>query len=285
VTTTPAAELPLVSIITPSYNQAAYLRETLRTVAMQDYPRIEHIIMDGGSTDGSAELIAEWATTHPVRWRSEPDGGQAAAIQAGMELATGDIVAWLNSDDVYMDSSVISDVVHAMTPDVHVVTGGGWYLHEDGSKKRPIPVVPDRLNFRTLRLVDWVLQPATFVRRDLFLSCPLDRSLHFAFDWDQFVRLSQLVTFTPINRAIAGYRLHETGKTISGGERRQRELLEVIRRYNGRLSAHYLLLAAVVFGHRVAAKLPRGLGILGARSLSKFADLTHKVTNGRGIPY
>ena len=276
---------PLVSIVTPSFNQAKYLADTLRSVATQDYPRIEHIVMDGGSSDGSVELLASWAQTHEIVWRSERDGGQAAAIKAGAELATGDIIAWLNSDDIYLDSRVISDVVKLMAADVQVVTGGGWYLFEDGSKDRPIPVFPQRIDFGTLRFVYWVLQPATFVRRDLFLRCPLDTGLHYAFDWDLFIRLSQRTRFYPVDRAIAGYRRHESGKTVSGGRRRQKELLEVIRRYNGRLSTHYLLLVPVVFGHVIADHLPGRVGTIGNRLLDKFAAFTHKITGGRGIPY
>ncbi len=281
-----ADENPLVSIITPSYNQAPFLGETLRTVAGQDYPRIEHIVMDGGSTDGSVELIRRWAEDHPVTWQSGRDGGQADAIQKGVRRATGEIVAWLNSDDVYMDRSVISDVVAMMRRDrAEIVTGGGWYLDEFGIKERRIPVFPDRIDFETLRYVDWVLQPATFVRRELFISCPIDVSLHFAFDWDLFIQLSRKAKFAPFDRDIAGYRRHGSGKTISGGARRQRELLEVIRRYNGRLDSRYLLLWPVVLGHRIAARMPGPLGRFGSRMLERFAALTHKVTGGRGIPY
>ena len=276
---------PLVSIVTPSYNQAQFLEETLRSVANQDYPRIEHIVMDGGSTDGSVDLLAAWSNQHPILWRSGPDNGQAAAIQAGVAMATGEIVAWLNSDDVYLGPSAITEIVEAMRGGAAIVTGAGWYLFEDGSKERPIPVFPDRIDFKTLRLVDWVLQPATFVRRDLFLSCPIDTGLQFAFDWDLFIKLSQKATFTPLAREIAGYRRHQTGKTVAGGPQRQRELLEVVRRYNGRLSWPYLLLAPVVLGHRVAGHLPKRLAAFGELLLNRFAALTQKVTDGRGIPY
>ena len=114
------------------------------------------------------------------------------------------------------------------------MTGGGWYLAEDGTRIKEIPSARTRLTHAQLRCVDWVLQPATFVRRDLMLAYPLDTHLHYAFDWDLFVRLSAHTKFTAVDQAWAGYRLHEGAKTPSGGARRRRELLDVTRRYHGR---------------------------------------------------
>lgn len=276
---------PLVSVITPSFNQAAYLLETLESVAAQDYPRLEHIVMDGGSSDGSVDILESWAREHSLEWRSGPDGGQANAIQDGVSLARGDIVAWLNSDDVYLDSRVISDVVEAFATGAVAVTGAGWYVGESGRRVRHIPVFPDRIDFRTLRYVDWVLQPATFVRRDVFLRFPIDTSLHYAFDWDLFIRMSREIAFTPLVRDIAGYRLHPSGKTVSGAGRRQRELLEVMRRHNGRLSAHYALQASVAWTYQVAELLPQPAYRLIRGLLTRIALLSQKVTNGRGIQY
>src|SRR5687767_7507014 len=99
---------PTVSIVTPSYNQAEYLAATLESVAAQDYPAIEHIVMDGGSTDGSEEVIASFAATHPLRWRSAKDRGQAHAIADGFALAHGEVLTWLNSDDIYLRPDAIS---------------------------------------------------------------------------------------------------------------------------------------------------------------------------------
>ena len=217
-----AGDPPLVSIITPSFNQAPYLEATLRSVALQDYPRIEHIIMDGGSSDGSVDVIRRWAESHDITWQSERDAGQADAIQRGAEMASGEIVGWLNSDDVYLDDRAISDVVAAFDGGLSIVTGAGWHLTEEGERLRRIPVYPDRISHDTLRCVDWVLQPATFVRRELFLKHPLDTSLHFAFDWDFFIRITRDAIPIAIDRDIAGYRLHRAGKSVSGGSRRQR---------------------------------------------------------------
>lgn len=273
----------LVSIVTPSYNQAAFLSETIRSVVEQDYPRIEYIVMDGGSTDGSLEIIERWAQRHRIIWRSERDRGQGDAIQRGAELATGEIFAWLNSDDVYLDRAVVSDVVAVFREGAQIVSGAGWYIDEHGERIAPIPVYADRLTHDRVRFADWFLQPATFVRRELFLTCPIDLGLHWAFDWDLFIRLTTKAPGTPILRPLAGYRLHPTGKTISGGGRRQLELLEVIRRYHGRLSAPYLLLLPIVAAHLIAERLPRRVYGRVNTVLNTIAAVTQRFTNGRGI--
>jgi glycosyltransferase involved in cell wall biosynthesis len=273
---------PLVSIITPSFNQGRYLLETLQSVAEQDYPNIEHIVMDGGSTDDSVEILRAWADSHPVQWQSGPDDGQAAAIQHGVEKATGELVAWLNSDDTYLDPFVVSAAVAEYRKGATVVTGGGWYLTEEGSRLIPIPVYASRLSHEVLRCVDWVLQPATFIQRDLLLKCPLDVTLHYAFDWDLFIRLSERATFAPVEAEWAGYRLHDSGKTISGGSRRRRELLKVARRYHGR-SVRYAMMKVFDLGFRTAESLPAKPRRAAVRLLDSIARLSHNVTGGRGI--
>lgn len=273
---------PLVSIITPSLNQGRFLLETLQSVAAQDYPNIEYIVMDGGSTDNSVDILRAWSQSHPVHWESNPDKGQADAIQRGVERAHGDLVAWLNSDDVYLEPSVVSTAVSEFRNGSPVVTGGGWYLSEDGSRLHRIPVYPTRLNHETIRRVDWVLQPATFIRRDLFLKCPLDVELTYAFDWDLFIRLSALARFTAVEGDWAGYRQHGAGKTISGGARRRQELLEVTRRYHGN-SRRYALMKGFDLTLRAADALPPKLGYGAYFLADRVARLSHKLTDGRGI--
>lgn len=273
----------LVSIITPSLNQAPFLDQTLRSVADQDYRHVEHIVMDGGSTDGSIEIIRSWAESHPVRWRTGPDSGQADAIQRGVAMARGSIVAWLNSDDIYLDRQVISDVVELFEKGAEMVTGGGQYLSEAGERLRHIRVRANRMDHGRLRCSDSILQPATFFRRAVLLTCPLDTDLHYAFDWDLFIRLSAHAKFTPIHRDIAGYRLHPTAKTVSGGDRRRREILAVTRRYHGRYAPRALLTLAVLSLYRVADTLPAPADRLVLRILGRLIWATHELTRGHGI--
>ena len=274
----------LVSIVTPSFNQAPYLEETLRSVAEQDYPSVEHIVLDGGSTDGSVEIIRHWAESHAISWHSGPDSGQADAIQRGVAMARGHIVGWLNSDDIYLDGRVLCDVVKLFERGAEMVTGGGWYLSESGKRLRHIPVQPERIDHGQLLCSDSILQPATFIRRDLFLSSPIDTQLHYAFDWDLFIRLSARARFTPMHRDIAGYRLHATGKTVSGGIPRKCELLAVTRRYHGRYSLRSILTLAVVSMYRAASILPAPADRFASRIIGRLIWASQELTNGHGLP-
>lgn len=275
---------PLVSIITPSLNQGRFLDATLRSVASQDYPFIEHIVLDGGSTDESLAILETWALSHSVRWHSGPDEGQADAIQRGIEMSNGDIVAWLNSDDVYLSPGIISSVVSEFLRGATVVTGGGWYISEDGHRLKRIPVRPSRLSNAKLRCVDWVLQPATFIDRELILSFPLDASLLYAFDWDLFVRLSAATAFTPIDAEWAGYRVHGAGKTVTGGGTRRRELLKVIRRHHGESHRLRVLSVLDIVCGRIEA-LPRFPRSVLTRLMRFGAYMSNVLTDGQGSPF
>ena len=145
---------PLVSVLTPSFNQGRFLKNFLRTVATQDYPSIEHIVLDGGSTDDSVAILRTWNEKHDIRWLSEPDRGQADAIQRGIAMSSGDIVTWLNSDDFYLHPTVISSAVAAFSRGANVVTAGGWYVSEYGRHTRRIPVRRSRLTHAKLKCVD-----------------------------------------------------------------------------------------------------------------------------------
>jgi len=238
--------------------------------------------MDGGSTDDSVEVLRNWAESHAIEWHSGADNGQADAIQRGLELAHGEVVAWLNSDDVYLDRTAVSSAVSHFSNAASVVTGGGWYLSEAGLRLSRIPVRAGRLDYRTLSCLDWVLQPATFMRRDLLRDCPLDTNLHYAFDWDLFVRLSAVTKFIPVDSEWAGYRRHDGGKTISGGAHRRRELIEVIARYHGK-SGRYAVMRLTDFGLRAAERLPAVPRRAADRLIHTLADISNELTNGRGI--
>lgn len=279
-------ERPLtVEVITPAYNHARYLRATLESVANQTYANIEHTVVDGGSTDGTVELLREWSRDYPLRWTSQGDGGQAAAIAAAIASSTCDVVTWLNSDDYYLDDGVISDVVALFQNGAAVVTGAGWYVSEEGGPTERIPVFPDRLTFDALRHVDWILQPATFFKREIMEKFPIDTTLTYAFDWDLFIRMSRSETITPIDREIAAYRIHGTGKTVSGASRRKRELLQVTRRYNGRGSPSYLLLRALVQGYEWAETLPRPIGPVLRKTTTGLALLSQRGPRWAGVQF
>ena len=180
---------PVVSILTPSYNQAAWLHDNVRSVACQTYPRIEHIVMDGGSTDGSVAVLQ--AAGESVTWRSEPDKGQSDAINKAFCASKGEIIGWINSDDAYFDRHVISDVVAYFLahPDVDIVYGHAAQIAEDGTIIWMI-WVPWFMR-RVLRIVNFIGQPVAFIRRSALSDPMLDETYHFAMDYELWLRLDR----------------------------------------------------------------------------------------------
>ena len=277
-------EQPLVTVVTPSFRHAEWLDETLRSVREQSYPRIEHIVVDGGSDDGTVEILRQAEDTTGLRWISEPDQGQADAINKGVQMAGGDIVTWLNSDDVYVDRDGIAKVVERFRGGSKVVTGAGLRLASDGRVVGRIAVHPHRLDPATIRRVDWILQPSTFYTRELALSLPLDPSLKYAMDWDFFIRLAQKARMDWIDEPIAGYRIHGAGKTVAGGVERQWELLRVLRRHNPPGAWNVRLMGLTLRLYEAGERLPGRLSWIATRLLNALARLTNVATNGRGLP-
>ena len=193
---------PLVSVLTPSFNQAAWLPGNLASVACQTYPNVEHVVVDGGSTDGSVEILS--AADDSVVWRSEPDEGQSDAVNKAFALSSGEIIGWVNSDDAYFDCRVIEDVVayFGRHPDVDVVYGHCAQVDEAGAIIWMI-WVPWFIR-RALRVTNFIGQPVAFVRRRALSEPMLDASYHFAMDYDLWLRLdAQGRKFKRLNRITA----------------------------------------------------------------------------------
>ncbi|MBN1919396.1 MAG: glycosyltransferase [Verrucomicrobia bacterium] len=224
---------PLVSIITPSHNHAAFLEETIRSVLAQDYPNIEYIVVDGGSTDGSVEIIKRYGD-RIARWVSEPDEGQSHAINKGFRMATGEIVAWLNSDDLYFPDAV-STAVKCFVADerLGLVYGHGVFVDRDGGFLRYFTEVEPYDAFRLRNCSDYIMQPTTFFRRDALLDVGLlNESLHYAMDWDLWCRFAESgcgVHFEP--RLIAATRVYPETKTTAGSRPRLNEIFRTLRRH------------------------------------------------------
>jgi len=201
----------LVSVLTPSFNQARWLSDNLRSVAIQTYPHIEHIVMDGGSTDGSMAVLEQ--ADPRVRWKSEPDEGQAHAVNKALAESSGGIIAWLNSDDAFYDSRVVADVVAFFDrhPEVDVVYGHAAKVTADGVVASIAWAVP--FSYRLLKRLDFIVQPAAFIRRSALVERFLDESFHFAMDWELWLRLGLTHRFAKMNRVLAIDRVQPDRKT------------------------------------------------------------------------
>ncbi len=240
---------PLVSIVTPSYNQAPFLEETLRSVLDQDYPRVEYIVIDGGSTDGSLEIIRKYQDRLAL-WISEPDLGQADAINKGFSQSTGEILAWLNSDDTYAPGA-ISEAVAFLTehPEIGMVYGNAYYIDGQGRRVGRYPARPT--DYKGLRRgVNTVSQQSMFFRSLLWrMVGPLDPSFYYAMDYDLWVRIAAVTPIAFRDRYWANFRLHGKSKSMIAAARCWPEIIRVHFRDGGsRLSiiyAKYLLRRAV----------------------------------------
>ena len=206
--------LPLVSIVMPSYNQARFLEDAIRSVLEQDYPRIELIVIDGGSTDGSQEILHQYQDrlAHCI---SEPDQGQAEAISKGFRLTRGEVVAWLNSDDVYMPG-VVTEAVNALedNPDAGMVYADGLMVDAD-------LVLLDRHYYQSLNVVDLLsfevlLQPTVFMRRAALEEVGwVNDDYHLILDHELWVRIASRYPLVHIKGFWALERTHAEAKTIS----------------------------------------------------------------------
>lgn len=202
------------SVLTPSLNQGRFLRANIDSVLAQNDTTRQHIVMDGGSTDETLDVLR--ACPH-VQWRSEPDRGQSHALNKALAAATGDVIGWLNADDVYWPGAfdVVREAFEA-NPDAGVVFGDCFTIDEAGE---PIDCVHTFENGVHSLITFWrgryrIYQPALFWRREVSDAIgAFDESLHLVMDWDYFVRARAYTRFVHVDRALAGFRRHAAAKT------------------------------------------------------------------------
>jgi glycosyltransferase involved in cell wall biosynthesis len=225
--------LPRVSILTPSFNQGVFLEETILSVLEQDYPNLEYLIVDGGSTDESLKIINRYAS-RLAWWISEPDHGQTDAINKGFAHARGDILAWLNSDDTYLPHAVTEAVQFLQNhPDVGMVYGDANLVDQHGGLLGKFPA--RQTSYKRLRRGHvHIPQQAAFFRAKLWRQVgPLDPSFFFAMDYDLWVRLARIAPLHHYPMPWANFRLHGTGKTTISDDRCWPEMLRVHYRDGG----------------------------------------------------
>jgi glycosyltransferase involved in cell wall biosynthesis len=219
------AREPLVSVVTPTYNQEAFLRDTIESVLSQDYPRIELIVIDDGSTDGTRSILEEYSGR--ITWSSRPNQGQTPTINEGFQKAAGDILIWLNSDDTFLEGAVSTAVRYLNEdPDVGIVYGDTLFTEADGT-----PTGPSRAQSRfdyenfVVECFNPIPQPSAYIRRRVLEDTgPLDPYYYYFMDWDFWMRAGLRHRIRYIPHLMSTYRLHPDSKTVSQAKRAAPEL-------------------------------------------------------------
>jgi glycosyltransferase involved in cell wall biosynthesis len=221
----------MVSIVTPTYNMGRFLEETIESVLSQDYPNIDYVVMDGGSTDGTLDILRKYAGR--LRYRSESDDGQADAINKGFFLSSGPIFAYLNADDTYLPGAVRTAVEHLKANEnAAVVYGDAYHVHEDGALMAPYPTMP--YDPAMLSRNCFICQPAAFVRRDVFMNVGgMNRDLHFALDYDLWIRIAKERPMLKIDAPLATSRMYRDNKTLSKRREVYQEICSVVKQHYG----------------------------------------------------
>jgi glycosyltransferase involved in cell wall biosynthesis len=226
---------PSISVIVPSFNQGQYIEETLLSIIDQKYPNLEILVLDGGSTDNTVEVIKKYAD-HLFYWHSKSDRGQADAINQGMQLSTGEIVCWLNSDDMYLPGALL-DVgtrLRGRTDQCHLIYGKTNLVRQTGNTyyacgcQTAAPFDPFTLTYE-----DFISQPSSFWTRPLWQAVgELNIDYNYLLDWDWYIRAAKVAKFEYVPQPYSVYRYHASHKTSTGGAKRRKEVRQIVSQYS-----------------------------------------------------
>ncbi len=222
---------PLLSIITPSYNQGQYIESTINSVLNQNYLNIEYIVVDGGSTDGTLEILKRYEDR--LKWISEKDKGPEDAINKGFSMAHGDLFAWIASDDEYLPDTFCTIINYFIQhPDVDMVYGKSRYIDSSGADLFDYPT--EEFNKKALAVYNIICQPSVFFTRRAFYDAgELALDLKIVSDYDLWIRISKSCTIQYIPQLFSYYRLHHDAKTLGFTDQltRYKECLDVTYKY------------------------------------------------------
>ena len=234
--------LPLVSVITPSYNQGLFIRETIESVLFQDYPNLELIVIDGGSTDQTLAILESYSHLGDrFRFVSEPDRGQSHAINKGLAMAKGEIIGWLNSDDTYLPGAIRKAVDTLLSnPAWAMVYGNAFTIDEKSQIQAPYYVAP--ADFQKLMHGCMICQPAVFLRKEVLQKVGgIDESLHFCMDYDLWIRISREHSIGYLPEYLANARNHDACKTsLQWSTRGIFEVIKTCMKHYGTISETWL---------------------------------------------
>jgi glycosyltransferase involved in cell wall biosynthesis len=258
-----------LSIVTPSFNQGRFIERTLASVEVQDVGPVEHVVFDGGSRDETVVILSRYGDR--IRWRSEPDNGQTHAVNKGLAATSGDVVGWLNSDDVYYPGAFRTVLAYFEAhPEVDAVYGMADHIDVDDKPFEPYPTEP--WNFERLTQTCYLCQPAVFFRRRVVKQHGLlDETLRYCMDYEYWLRLALGgARFAYLEHKLAGSRLYADAKTLRDRPQVHAEINSMLRRRLSRVPDSWLYgYAHAVVGSRLdRSRHPRRFAVeVGVRSL------------------
>lgn len=226
---------PFVSVITPAYNQGIFLRDTIESVLSQDYPNIELIVLNDGSTDNTEQILKEY--TGRVIWETQTNMGQTPTINKGWRLSKGEIITWLNSDDTYYPGAVREGVEYLTDhPETGIVFSDSMFTEADGTPiERTRPVPPFNYVDFVKNCENPISQPSSFIRRSVMeMAGELDPKFYYFMDWDFWLRAGLYCRIDHIGAIWSTYRLHAESKTVSQSKKAAPELIYMYEKYFSR---------------------------------------------------
>jgi hypothetical protein len=252
---------PLVTVVTPSFNQGNFIRATIESVLSQDYPNIQYIIMDGGSKDETASVAKEYASR--LTFISEKDRGQSHAINKGFQMAKGSIVTWLNSDDLYLPGAIRTAVnTFQQSPTAGAVYGEGYLIDREGNTTSRFPCTEPFNLWKLVHLSDYILQQTVYFRKDVLDQVGyLDEDLHYSMDWDILIRIGLRYPLAYVPEYMGCLREYPEAKSFAGGIRRAKEIRNMLQRHTGmRISPGYVVYGLETYQKVWCSQIERACG-------------------------
>lgn len=244
-------ERPFFTIVTPSFNQGRFIRRTIESVLSQDFRSLEYIICDGGSRDETVSILKTFGDS--IRWVSDPDRGQAHAVNKGLAAARGEVVGWLNSDDVYCSGALQS--VHDIfikNPEVDILYGMADHIDEYDNVTEPY--YNEEWDYERLKEICFICQPAVFFRRSVIDKFGmLDENLRYCMDYEYWLRIGKDSPFYYLKQKLAGSRLYKDTKTLGSAVGVHEEILRMLRQKIGEIPDNW------IFAHAHVVARDKGL--------------------------
>ncbi|QFY44485.1 glycosyltransferase [Candidatus Methylospira mobilis] len=269
------------SIVTPSYNQGQFIDRTIQSVLAQKDTEIEYVVFDGASTDNTVDILQGYGSS--LRWVSKKDNGQTDAVNQGIQATDGEIIGWLNSDDIYYPGAVARVAAYfAEHPEIDVVYGRADHIDLDDKAFESYPTEP--WDFERLQSTCFICQPALFFRRRVVdQHGPLDETLNYCMDYEYWLRLGKAgVRFGYLEEKLAGSRLYADNKTLGARVKVHSEINDMFKKLFGKVPDRWLFnyAHAVVDDYAPRKYLISRTVCLSARSVGAALRWNHALSPG-----